>query len=168
MLELGSFSLDNLAYAQLMNCCGEAWLNGLLVLLFAAKNCVHVFMHLSSVCFTATFTQLELRDIQNELEDVTDWYQLGVQLGIKTANLDRIELNNPRNAQQCKTKVLDFWLQNAPECSWMKLAEAVEAMGEYAVLAEELRKKTSQGYCKNFCIHSISYDEMSKDINPCG
>ena len=98
---------------------------------------------------------MELRDIQNELGDVTDWYQLGVQLGIKIANLDQIQMNSPRNAQQCKTKVLDFWLQNATECSWMKLAEAVEAMGEYAVLAEKLRKKTSQGYiAKTFCIHS--------------
>ena len=88
---------------------------------------------------------MELRDIQNELRDVTDWYQLGVQLGIKTANLDEIRVNNPHNAQQCKTKVLDFWLQNATECSWVKLAEAVEAMAGYAVLAEKLRKKTSQG-----------------------
>ena len=115
-------------------------------------------IYLSSVCFTATSTRLELRDIQNELGDVTDWYQLGVQLGIKTAYLDQIQMNNPRNAQQCKTNVLDFWLRNAPECSWVKLAEAVEAMGGYAVLAEELRKKTSQGYCKHVCVlSSFSY-----------
>ena len=91
---------------------------------------------------------MELRDIQNELGDVTDWYQLGVQLCIKTADLDQIQMNNLHNAQQCKTKVLEFWLWNATECSWVKLAEAVEAMGEYALLAEKLRKKISQGYCK--------------------
>ena len=88
---------------------------------------------------------MKLRDIQNELGDVTDWYQLGVQLGISTADLDQIQMNCPHNAQQCKTKVLDLWLRNSPECSWAKLAQAVEAMGGYAVLAEELRKKTSQG-----------------------
>ena len=118
-------------------------------------------VHLSS---TAISTQLKLRDIQNQLGDVTDWYQLGLQLGIKTANLDEIQMNNPHNAQQCKTKVLDFWLRNAPECSWVKLAEAVKAMGGYAVLAEELRKKALQGY---FCIHSkFSYSAMSKDLKP--
>ena len=125
------------------------------------------YVYHSSVCFTDTSTRLELRDIQNELGDVTDWYQLGVQLGIKTADLDQIRMNNPHNTQQCKTKVLDFWLRNAPECSWVKLAEAVEAMGGYAVLAEKLRKKTSQGYCKTFCVHSsFSYSEISKDVKP--
>ena len=88
---------------------------------------------------------MKLRDIQNELGDVTDWYQLGVQLGISTADLNQIRMNYPNNAQQCKTEVLDLWLRNSPECSWTKLAQAVEAMGRYAVLAEELRKKMSQG-----------------------
>ena len=95
--------------------------------------------------FSAIPVQLKLRDIQNELGDVTDWYQLGVQLGISTADLDQIQMNCPHNAQQCKTKVLDLWLRNSPECSWAKLVQAVEAMGGYAVLAKELRKKTSQG-----------------------
>ena len=88
---------------------------------------------------------MKLRDIQTELRDVADWYQLGVQLGISTADLDQIQMNYPRNAQQCKMKVLDLWLQNSPERSWAKLAQAVEAMGGYAVLAEELRKKMAQG-----------------------
>ena len=88
---------------------------------------------------------MKLRDIQNELGDVTDWYQLGVQLGISTADLDQIQMNCPRNAQQCKTKVLDLWLRNVPECSWAKLAQAVEAIGGYALLADKIRKKTSQG-----------------------
>ena len=102
------------------------------------------FSHLFYL-FSAVPVQMKLRDIQNELGDVTDWYQLGVQLGISTADLKQIRMNYPSNAQQCKMEVLDLWLRNAPECSWTKLAQAVEAMGGYAVLAEELRKKTSQG-----------------------
>ena len=102
------------------------------------------FSHLFYL-FSAVPVQMKLRDIQNELGDVTDWYQLGVQLGISTADLNQIRMNYPNNAQQCKTEVLDLWLRNAPECSWTKLAQAVEAMGGYAVLAEELRKKMSQG-----------------------
>ena len=88
---------------------------------------------------------MKLKDIQNELGHVTDWYQLGVQLGIHTADLNQIRMNYPNNALQCKTEVLDLWLRSAPECSWTKLAQAVEAMGGYAVLAKELRKKMSQG-----------------------
>ena len=68
------------------------------------------------------------------------WYQLGVQLGISAATLSTIEIDHPHGAQRCLTEVITRWLQNAPECSWAKLAEAVEAMGGYAALAEKLRK----------------------------
>ena len=73
------------------------------------------------------------------------WYQLGVQLEIPPAKLSTIESDHLRDAQRCMTEVIYWWLQNAPECSWAKLAEAVEAMGGYAVLAEKLRQKMSQG-----------------------
>ena len=73
------------------------------------------------------------------------WHQLGVQLEIDSATLNTIEYNYHRDAQRCMTEVITRWLQNAPECSWAKLAKAVKAMGDYAVLAEELRQKMPQG-----------------------
>ena len=88
-----------------------------------------------------------MKEIQNELNEMTaaKWHQLGVQLEIPAATLSTIEIDHPRDAQRCMTEVINRWLQNAPECSWAKLAEAVEAMGEYAALAEKLRQKMSQG-----------------------
>ena len=74
----------------------------------------------------------------------TKWYQLGVQLEIPTAKLSTIESDHPRDAQRCMTEVMYWWLQNAPECSWAKLAEAVEAMGGYAVLAKKIKQKMSK------------------------
>ena len=73
------------------------------------------------------------------------WYQLGMQLGIPPVTLSTIESDHPRDAQRCMTEVINWWLRNAPERSWAKLAEAVKAMGGYTVLAERLRQKTSQG-----------------------
>ena len=73
------------------------------------------------------------------------WYQLGVQLEIPPATLSTIEIDHPHNAQRCLTEVITRWLQNTPECSWAKLANAVEAMDGYTVLAERLRQRTSQG-----------------------
>ena len=73
------------------------------------------------------------------------WYQLGVQLEIDSATLSTIESNHPRDALRCMTEVLDWWLRNAPERSWEKLAEALEAMGGYKVSVKKLRRKTSQG-----------------------
>ena len=73
------------------------------------------------------------------------WYQLGVQLGIPPATLGTIEYSYPCDVQRCMAEAIDWWLRNSPECSWAKLAKAVEAVGGYAVLAEKLRRKTSQG-----------------------
>ena len=68
------------------------------------------------------------------------WYQLGVQLDIPSGMLKTIESNYPCDVQRCMTEVLDFWLRNAPERSWEKLTEALEAMGGYGVLVKKLRK----------------------------
>ena len=73
------------------------------------------------------------------------WYQLGLQLEIPPAMLSTIEHEHPRDAQRCMTEVINRWLRNALECSWAKLAEAVEAMGDYVALAYRLRQKMSQG-----------------------
>ena len=73
------------------------------------------------------------------------WYQLGVQLEIDSATLSTIESNHPHDAQRCMTEVITRWLRNAPEHSWEKLTEALEAMGGYKVLVEKLRRKTCQG-----------------------
>ena len=89
----------------------------------------------------AASTCLSLREIENELRDVTEWYQLGVQLELTLDTLKTIESNYPHDAKRCKIEVLDWWLRNAPETSWEKLAQALEAMGGYASLTEELRKK---------------------------
>ena len=100
----------------------------------------------SSFCFPVASTPLTLRNILNELREVTaaNWHQFGVQLEVDSATLNTIEIAHSHNAQRCMTEVIIRWLQNAPECSWAKLAEAVEAIGDYA-LAERLRQKKSQG-----------------------
>ena len=100
----------------------------------------------SSFCFPVASTPLTVKGIRNELCEMTaEWYKLGVQLEIPSATLSILKSDYPRDAQRCMTEVIRMWLQNSPECSWAKLAEAVEAVGGYAALAEELRQKTSQG-----------------------
>ena len=99
----------------------------------------------SSFCFPVASTPLTLKGIQNELREMTaEWYQLGIQLEIPPATMNTIERDHPYDARRCMTEVISTWLRNSPECSWAKLAKAVEAMG-YAALVERLRQKTSQG-----------------------
>ena len=80
------------------------------------------------------------------------WYQLGMQLEIPPATLSTIESDHPHDAQRCLTQVVNMWLQNAPECSWGKLAQAVEAMDGYAVLAEKLKQK---GEYQHLCMDIV-------------
>ena len=89
-------------------------------------------------------THLTLLEVQNELGDVTaaDWFQLGVQLGIKAAKLREIEKDHPGDVQRCKTEVLDWWLQNTPSVSWEKLADALHKTGGYDALAQRLKRRT--------------------------
>ena len=75
--------------------------------------------------------------------EVTEWFQLGVQLGVPVFKLKAIEHDYFQN-QRRKVEVLDFWCHNTPEVSWIELAKAVEEMG-CKVLAERLRRKTFQG-----------------------
>ena len=53
-------------------------------------------------------------------------------------------MDYPNDAQLCKIKVLDWWLQNAKDRSWETLAEALETM-EYEVIAANLRRKLHEG-----------------------
>ena len=88
------------------------------------------------------------------------WHQLGVQLEIDSATLNTIEYNHPRDAQRCMTEVITMWLQNAPECSWAKLAQAVKAIDGYTVLAEKLRRKTPKVSSTNIFVRTHSSSLM--------
>ena len=98
---------------------------------------------LNDLLSSAAFNCLTLREIENELSKVTaaSWFSLGVQLGVGLEKLREIEKDHRQDAQRCKTEVLDWWLQNAPEISWNKLAQALEAMGGHATLVQNLKTK---------------------------
>ena len=86
----------------------------------------------------AVSTCLTLKEIENELCEVKDWQSLGVQLGLKPSKLKEV---HPTSVKYCRIMVIAWWLQNAPEVSWEKLAQAVEAMGGHKTVATKLRRK---------------------------
>lgn len=94
------------------------------------------------ICLPAVSIPLTLKEIENELREVTaaNWYPLGIQLGLRPAKLREIESNNARDAQRCKLDILDWWLENAPVISWQELANAVEGMGGQSNVVQKLRK----------------------------
>ena len=100
--------------------------------------------YLSVLGATTQLTEQDLKLITTALREVSKWHQLGIQLGLSPGLLHTIESNHPRDADRCKTEVLTWWLRNAEECSWDKIAEALDKM-EYKVLAVKLKRKRLQG-----------------------
>ena len=87
---------------------------------------------------------MDLRTLENELYDAhAKWYALGVQLGVSTCRLDAIRVDhNYRCAADCQREMLEDWRNNAVECTWEKVAEALES-GPVAMarLARSVREK---------------------------
>ena len=76
---------------------------------------------------------------------MTNWHSLGVQLGIESSVLKRIEKDCCADTERCKTEVIDFWLHNDSEATWNGLADAVEGMGGHAKVVQTLRA-THKGF----------------------
>ena len=76
-----------------------------------------------------------------DTKEVTRWYALGIQLGIKTSDLKEIEKNCSSDTVRCRIEVIDYWLHNDPEPTQSKLAQAVEDMGGHADVVQTLRAR---------------------------
>jgi len=96
----------------------------------------------SSLLTTNVFTgkSLDIRILTHELKDVTEWFQLGGQLGVRYDKLKQIEKDCNHETERCKTEMLNCWLQGDLEASWDRMVEAVQRM-DRVVLAQQLRKK---------------------------
>ena len=90
---------------------------------------------------TDKLTKLDLAEVVTALGEVTEPYQLGIQLKIDSSQLDTIEKKYPGDIGRQKTEVVKYWLRNSPDASWTTLANAVERMGGHSKLAETLREK---------------------------
>ena len=75
------------------------------------------------------FTSLELlfkdAEILSFLHNVTNWFVLGIHLGVKRHKLKQIEVQHPRDIERCKLEMVVCWRQSDPTASWPKLKEAL-------------------------------------------
>ena len=111
--------------------------------------CAYVF----TACPMAEFTEKSMID---DLEDVTDWYRLGIQLSIKSAKLDQLEEGYSR-ADMRKNKMLLLWFRGdtSPRREAV-LITALEKIGE-KVLAQKLKKKYNVFQGESIIIINITY-----------
>ena len=109
-------------------------------------------------------SNLTLKQVENELKEVTDWFSLGLQLEITIAKLDLIEKKHPKEPERCKLDVLDFWFANAQDRSWQALLKALEAMEKHGRLVRRLNSE----YCTDLCHEEGSVNAVlaeSSDAN---
>ena len=81
---------------------------------------------------------VEVNILCEELSTVSDWYQLGLKLGVPDYQLDKIQRNH--SSSQWKLETLKLWLQLKPNASWMNVVRALQRMEENT-LAKWIRQK---------------------------
>ena len=85
---------------------------------------------------------LKVGDLSSQLKTVTNWYQLGINLGIPRCELLRIKSDHQGNERQ-KQEMLDLWLQRTPNAAWRDVVSALQQMEENTV-AERIWQKYSR------------------------
>jgi len=78
---------------------------------------------------------------------VSNWYHLGLQLGVRRDDLDVIERDYPQDNEMCKLKMFGVWLDWDSSATYGKLARAFTAVGKRKI-AEELCAKRGRQYIK--------------------
>ena len=82
--------------------------------------------------------KIELKYLVVAVRDVTDWYGLGLQLGLPVHILNNIRCNPDINSHM--RDMLYAWLQYDHEASWEKLAATLDTMG-WKVVADNIRAR---------------------------
>ena len=88
----------------------------------------------------AVLSTKDLALLLNELQDVTDPFQLGINLGIDPAQVKILLKKAGEDVYRQKSEVLEHWLNNAENASWRILARTLTKIG-HAVLGHRLENK---------------------------
>ena len=87
---------------------------------------------------------LSTGNLASELKTVTaKWFQLGINLGLETYELNMIQRDNQGSDQQM-LQTLDVWLRREPNASWVDVVNALEEMRENKA-AKNIRQKYIRG-----------------------
>ena len=91
-----------------------------------------------------TLSSGDLKTLVNELHEVrADWYDLGVQLEIKTHDLDVFRLENQNDTKKCLRQMLSLWLLHeipSPP-SWERVVDALSSPAiDRPTVAERIRR----------------------------
>ena len=83
---------------------------------------------------------LNVHNLSQVLEEVTNWHTLGIKLDVPSHKLRTIEQNYPRDTERCKNEMLTMWLQMFPTAHWKDVVRALHKMG-YHVLEKKVNRE---------------------------
>lgn len=87
---------------------------------------------------------MNVQKLSNELSSVSNWYQLGIKLGLQPYQLRQIEKEHPAEIERCKVEMLDLWQRNNPGATWRHIVTALKEMGELTA-AERIQMNYVKG-----------------------
>ena len=80
---------------------------------------------------------LDVKNLLTACKNVSDWQQLGIQLGLTMAQLDNIyQTCLARGPVILKGHMFDVWLKNSPGASWTDLVKALRAIGDNTLASD--------------------------------
>ena len=85
------------------------------------------------------FSPLTVNQLVKTVSTVTDWHNLGLQLGLTMSQLKEIEQNLSYQIQglsRLRAEILNVWLRNSPNATWGDLITALRAIGENRVASD--------------------------------
>ena len=77
----------------------------------------------------------------SQLEEVVDWFHLGLCLGIPQHELLIMEDYQRGHKKRCRTDMLSWWLQHGTQRRWTSIVRAVEG-----IKMEPLARKIATKY----------------------
>ena len=111
------------------------------------KKGVSVWEYLyQSIMSSSRASFINLTDLLEETDKLTDWYTLGVWLKMPSEDLKDIENRYASTAglKRCKIELFTLWLQRNPNASWDQIAQALEKCDQIA-MADRIRdRKTAK------------------------
>ena len=109
---------------------------------------------------------LTVEILSSELQSVSNWYQLGINLDLETHNLDNIQQNYAhQEVDQQRLEMLDLWLRRKLNDTWEDVVSALQQMGENRV-AESIRQKYIRGRSKFSRLYSALARWFTTDSGP--
>ena len=105
----------------------------------------------------AVLSTKDLALLLNELQDVTDPFKLGINLGIDPAQVRILLKKAGEDVYRQKSEVLEDWLNNNENASWGTLARTLMKIG-YAVLSRRLANKYVTGIEGTYIVTIAKYN----------